>query len=306
MEDADYPALARFSSTDVKPDELARRAARALAADPTFRRAIAETAGEVIGTGMLFANRSGVVQAGRYWFTSGVAAGHPGVGSRLLGVLTQDLEKTAEIGVCLREDTLPQHGYLAEWGFEERFRSWGAHLDLEKFEPRRFDGLIATLESAGVSLVPYPELPHVDKEERLSELKREIDRDAVSFEPIVPSDSEDILGENYLRDGLIVAVDSSGNFLGLASLRRESDGEIGIGLTGVRREQRGRGIATALKVRSLQVARELGASSVGIGGAAGNPAIKHINQKLGFEVGPEWVTLIARRQREPASVVIHV
>ncbi len=37
---------------------------------------------------------------------------------------------------CVREDFLPAFSYLRERGREEQFRSWGAHLRLEGFDPR--------------------------------------------------------------------------------------------------------------------------------------------------------------------------
>jgi mycothiol synthase len=50
--------------------------------------------------------------------------------------------------------------------------------------------------------------------------------------------------------------------------------------TGVRPDCRGRGIATALKVRSIAHARDNGVSTLST--SSGNPAMLHINERLGF------------------------
>ena len=129
-----------------------------------------------------------------------------------------------ELATCIREDHLQHTDFLDVFGFKERFRSWGAHLDLRTFDPSRFNATAKRLHQSGIRFIPYAEL-RSDK----------------------------------------------------------------------RREYRGRGIATVLKVRSLSVAKELGATKSGTGGGGTNSPMKRLNQKLGYEVGPEWVTLLGPR-----------
>jgi len=93
-----------------------------------------------------------------------------------------------------------------------------------------------------------------------------------------------------------VALAPDGEMVGLASLRREGpEGPIGCGLTGVHRDHRGRGLATALKVRSLEVAKALGATTIGTGGGGANLAMRRVNERLGFVVEPLWLTFISER-----------
>lgn len=135
-----------------------------------------------------------------------------------------------------------------------------------------------------------------DKERQLRQLQEHINQDVLSFEPIVPSGRSSVLAPDYLPAGLIIALDPGGRFIGLSSLRQESvGGPLENGLTGVHRAYRGKGVATAVKIRSLEVARSLGATGIGTGGGGRDSPMKHLNRKLGFTTGPDWVTLISER-----------
>lgn len=267
--------------------------------DPYFRRVVAAADDKIVGACAIRSNWAGTVQPGRLWVTIDVAPqwrGH-GLGSRMLhhGIAEFDSD-VAELGTCIREDRLPHADFLAEFGFEERFRSWGAHLDLTTFDPAQYDDLIDDLRLTGISLVPYEEIESEENYQKLVDLNRDLDRDVRSFDPIVPSAGSEPIGPDVVRAGLIVALDEQGDFVGMACLRQDTPGgPIDSGLTGVRREHRGRGIATALKARSLAVAKELGATETGTGGGGTDSPMKRLNQKLGYKVEPDWVTLISRR-----------
>lgn len=301
--DDDYPAVAalldsRFGSGyRTAPDKLLAADRRSLENDRHFRRVVAVQEGRVTGTGYVLSDWAGTVQPGRYWVDFIVDERSYGqrLDSTMLGRVIADLDESAsELACCIREDHVPNSSFLSDSGFQECFRSWGAQLDLRDFDTTRFEVVIEDLERSGMRFVPFDELQEGDRADRLVALKREIDRDVLSFEPIVPADSVDILSEEYIREGLIVAVAKDGEYIGLTSLRRAStDGDIGCGLTGVRREYRRQGVTTALKTRSLSVAKALGATVIGTGGGGGaDSPMRKANEKLGFRAEPAWVTLI--------------
>ena len=67
------------------------------------------------------------------------------------------------------------------------------------------------------------------------------------------------------------------------------------GLTGVRREYRRRGIATALKVMALQFARENGYTEIVTDNEENNPMFQ-INLQLGFEPQPASLDYVRHLQ----------
>ena len=62
--------------------------------------------------------------------------------------------------------------------------------------------------------------------------------------------------------------------------------------TAVRAEARGQGIATALKARTLQYARRHGYREILTSTA--NPAMRRVNEKLGFHAGLAEVRVVRR------------
>lgn len=105
-----------------------------------------------------------------------------------------------EVWTCIREDHAGQLTYLERCGFTERFRSWGAHLKLDSFDPSRWTGLVERLAGAGVRPVLSPDLHgDPDRDVKLMALQEALAADVVHFEPIVPKRSSDIIGPRRRR-----------------------------------------------------------------------------------------------------------
>lgn len=302
----DYPAITGILNLQNEPDhhvaaERLLHGDRAFrAADPTFRRVVAEAYGEVVATGTIRSSWAGPPQDGRVWVLLHERDDHRGRGadSTLLRHLLDAVPAgTTEVLTCIREDYLDAAGFLRPHGFEEAFRSWGAHLDPPIFDPAPFEALTARLERAGIRIARYPELPDADQRDaRLLALQRELERDATAFPPVVPRRHDDIASSDTIPDGTFVAVAADGAYVGLTSLQRGNDASsLAFGFTGVRRDQRRRGIATALKARAVAAAAARGCTDLnaGGGGTLGAPIVR-ANRALGFSIEPSWVTLLSR------------
>lgn len=202
-----------------------------------------------------------------------------------------------EVWTCIREDFVPAAGFLQPEGFEEQFRSWGAHLDLKTFDPTRFESRVRELERDDIRLVEYRDLAaDPDRDLRLVALQRELEEDAFAFEPIIPRTHDDVTSADTLLDTTVVAVAPDGGYVGIANLVGDATGtNLGCGFTGVARAYRNRGIATALKARVAQIAKAMGCTELNAGGGGVDTAMQRVNRKVGFEIEPAWITFASRR-----------
>ncbi|MGQ9699523.1 MAG: GNAT family N-acetyltransferase [Candidatus Bipolaricaulaceae bacterium] len=66
-------------------------------------------------------------------------------------------------------------------------------------------------------------------------------------------------------------------------------GHLSHGLTGVRREHGGKGVAMALKLQVIRYAREKGYTRIKTWNATTNLPIVVLNEKLGFVRQPAWI-----------------
>ena len=97
--------------------------------------------------------------------------------------------------------------------------------------------------------------------------------------------------------GSFAAVASDGALVGVSELRAAPDGStdtLWVGLTGVRRDWRGKGVALALKLAAIRWAHEGGCKIIRTGNALDNVPILTLNERLGFVREP-WRVHLSRR-----------
>jgi GNAT superfamily N-acetyltransferase len=294
------PAFRRYVAC---PDTTSNRACP----DTNSNRARLDTSSndDIIAMGYIRANWSGTVQPGRYWLGLFVRPDHRGQGVDLAMLRRAEREVIAssddprEFASCIRQDFIEAAGYLEPERFEERFRSWGAHLDLGSFDACRFEPSIERLRRSGVRLASYRDLAaDPERDRRLVALQRELERDVLAFEPIIPRRSFDVTDAETLLDTCFVAIDPDGSYIGIASAFGKPGAHgVGSAFTGVARPYRGRGIATALKSRTAGAARALGYLDMNAGGGGVDTPMMRVNRKLGFEIEPAWLTFVSERSR---------
>ena len=191
-------------------------------------------------------------------------------------------------------------------GFVEEKRDWVSSLDLAAVDLTPWAPLEDTLRQQGIELVTFADLLDHDPQAAhklhalFSEVRLDVPRSApptpISFEFFV----QNLLrGPDYDPQGFFVAVKGE-EWLGYTAIYRVGDtGEAEQWLTAVRRPFRGMGIATALKVKVTQFARERGYRVLRTDNDSRNTAMLAINHKLGYVPGSVLVTLCKTLSEAP-------
>ena len=96
---------------------------------------------------------------------------------------------------------------------------------------------------------------------------------------------------NHLPEAYYIAIDTAGRYLGVSDLFSSLDDPSFLwqGLTGVRREARGKGIAMALKLRTVRYAQGKGVEHIKTWNDQRNEPMLRINDRLGFRYAWESV-----------------
>jgi GNAT superfamily N-acetyltransferase len=100
-----------------------------------------------------------------------------------------------------------------------------------------------------------------------------------------------LLVPSFLPDAFFAAIDGQGRWLGMSDLQRsiEDPSFIWQGLTGVRPEARGKGIAMALKLETVRYAQQLGVDHIKTWNDQQNRPMLAINEAMGFVKQPAWL-----------------
>jgi GNAT superfamily N-acetyltransferase len=183
----------------------------------------------------------------------------------------------------------PASFFLKERGFVELQRYCPQRLDLARWDPAPFQDLEPRCIAQGVRFFRYSDVPDTDENRRrLFDLENEARADMPfrETEPVEHEPYEEWAADFAKQDhSTLELAEIDGRWVGMCL-------SITWGFTGVARAYRGRGIATALKVRALCAARERGVEVMETENQFENHDMLAINRKLGYEFGPQEVECI--------------
>ncbi len=246
----------------------------------------------------------------KYWAQVSVDPDHQGrgVGSALFARLEREARSLDALALWASVSEAEVRGvrFFHDRGFIEQRRFHRSRLDLGTVPDRYPFDRTEALEKAGIAITTLreegPERSTV--RDRLYDLRRATATDLpvlgeatpMSFEQFVRDELE---GPGFLPEGTFLARVGE-VYVGVTSLTRSATGPPGVhvGFTGVRREYRGKGIATTLKARSIDFARRAGLASMDTGNDDANRPIRSINERLGFRT---FETLILGEKPYPGT-----
>jgi mycothiol synthase len=224
-----------------------------------------------------------------------------GVGGATFDRLLDELmDLNAEVAWTMnREDLHFQREFFERRGFDERRRDWESRLDLSTFKPEKFHGDLSRVAQQGINFRTLTEeLQHGETSLRkLHDLVQHIAADMprqADFTPLSYDQWKTLLSKSprLLPEGYVIAKDGPES-VGMSNLLRNEKMPRTLSQddTGVRREYRGRGIATALKIKVIEFARKNGYESIETWNDSTNAAMLAVNAKLGFKKHIGWILL---------------
>ena len=225
-----------------------------------------------------------------------------GVGNLLLEQLMQDLGGAKAVTVSCRQYAyeIELVDFLKSQGFEEHSRVLDLRLDVATVHVSSYAALRQRIEEQGISISTcadeYVRDPLcVEKLYELTTLLRQDDPGRGPFVPAAYNAREALmwLKMPYVLPEAYFIAKHGDEYVGVSDVSLFEAVPAGLtqGFTGVKREYRGRGLATVLKVSCIAYAQAHGYRIIQAFNKPEQSAIRTLNQKLGFEVMVENVLL---------------
>ncbi|GGS02443.1 GNAT family N-acetyltransferase [Deinococcus sedimenti] len=222
-----------------------------------------------------------------------------GVGTRLAQLLDAHLRERGarEVLAGAYEDEPRSLHFLHARGFEEVMRFFDNVLTVADFDPDAWTDQAAL--PGGLRAVSLADLSAELGEDAARRAYYEgwlaAREDVPRTGAATPVAYEDFLTRldrpEHLPHGTLLAVTPAGEVAALSELYRDlhDPQRLNTGLTGTTRAWRRQGLALALKVAALRLARNLGAREVWTGNATTNAPMLALNDRLGFRPRVAWV-----------------
>lgn len=225
-----------------------------------------------------------------------------GLGAQLLPLIEQHArEQGAEtLSSTVKDDEPASIAWAEKYGYAQYRHTFQSTLDLAGFDPAPFAGVIPAVEASGIRFTTLAERSDEPFVRAVADLMTKTHLDIPGNESSEQSyeawESWYLKHKDARLDGIIVALDGD-RVAGVTALRKEgAEGNWYTNYTGVHRDYRGRQIALALKLRSIELAMAEGAVTMRTNNDSKNAPMLAVNRRLGYKPEPGYL-----RYRKPAA-----
>jgi mycothiol synthase len=261
-----------------------------------FQREMIELRGRVVAYGQV----EQLAEPHKFFFLVALDPQHerpdirPAFFERALSALAAHKPKALSSGAL--ENNANDVAFLEASGFQPVLREISSELDMMDFDEDVFRPIANQVAAAGIDILSLGQLQRRDPEWKanLYELFYTLLADVPSNNPVEKLPLADfehtmLRGPNYDVNGWFVAL-AGREYVGMSqvSQNKVNPEQMYGGLTGVVKSYRRRGIATALKLRGIRYARQIGAKRIVVFNEESNPMVR-LNLQLGFWPKPAWV-----------------
>lgn len=265
-----------------------------------FRRIMLELDSEIAGYAE-YSETPWAYEPDKYFITIKVrpAFQNHGFGSTTYDHIARELiSRGARIfSATVREDQPHAVRFVLRRGFQQVIRELESRLDVESFDRARFEPELRAVRAGGIAIRSIRDLQKSEPEwlQKWYDVRWKVIPDMPTSEEFTQESLEEFaksLESPHINlDAAFVAIDMhTGEWVGISSVAvyPEEPETMYVGNTGVIRSHRRRHIGLALKVHTIEWARDQGAEEI-VGENEENNPMYELNRKLGFEYSRAWL-----------------
>lgn len=197
----------------------------------------------------------------------------------------------------VRDNDAKSLEFARKRGYEIEHHSFESCLDLTDFDEHRFDDLTARLHAEGFRFFSLAEAGLTEENKhKLYEVNRDSGLDNPGNDGIFPdyyAFSKDVFEASWFRADTQILAAHADRWVGLSAIGIYSANRHAYNaFTGVLREYRGRGLAQALKLQTILLAKKQGMRYIRTNNDSENAAMLAVNRKLGYKPEPGYYKVV--------------